>query len=173
MVEHVPAVRAPMTTSRYGHAGSWPSSSPAGSSTGGSWSVAGSGGARPGMVGRWNFTPNQIWPPSSAGPYGPPTYGVFGATWGIDSINKFNAEACNKSSTRDSEREHGADEAYEQLKQVERWPRLERERRGEHSQGDIACASSSATTSIAPPSSSRSPTATEDALLGGEPWGCQ
>ena len=100
-------------------------------------------------------------------------YGVFGATWGIDSINKFNAEACNKSSTRDSEREHGADEAYEQLKQVERWPRLERERRGEHSQGDIACASSSATTSIAPPSSSRSPTATEDALLGGEPWGCQ
>lgn len=76
------------------------------------------------MVGRWNFTPNQIWPPSSAGPYVATyikgiLYGVFGATWRIDSINKFNAEACNKSSTRDSEREHGADEAYEQLKQVE------------------------------------------------------
>ena len=46
-------------------------------------------------------------------------------------------------------------------------------RRGEHSRGDVAGSSSSATTSVAPPSSFRSPTATEDSVLGGEPWGCQ
>ena len=62
-----------MTTSRYGHAGSRPSSSPAGSSTGGSWSVAGSWGSGARNGGTMEFTPNQIWPPSSAGPYGPPT----------------------------------------------------------------------------------------------------
>ena len=109
---------------------------------------------------------------SSAKPLGPmghllqrhPLYGVFGAIWGIDGIKEFHADAYIDTGASDSEGKHGADEAYGQSEQVERWVHLEREGRGEHSRGDIACASSSAATS---------PTATEDSLLGGEPWGCR
>ena len=63
---------------------------------------------------------------------------------------------------------HGTtDEAYGQSEQVERWAHLKREGRGEHSRGDVAGSSSFATTSVAPPSSFRSPTATDKwGLLG-------
>ena len=159
--------------------GLWAGSPPAWTSTDGSWWVAGSGGVRPGMMGDGILLQVRVGRRTLRDPMDhllqKHAFGIFGATWGIININKLNAEACGKTDTWDawgSERKHGADEAYGQSERVERWAHFKREKGRAFARrrcGFFKLRYHQRCT----PSSFRSPTATEDSVLGGEPWGCQ